>query len=347
MIQNPQVIAHFEKQANACANMGSPFTAKLCQQLPIVLGENSTTAQRIENWPGDAAADALALRLCGALHSVIISNSDDPLIAIYRDSDHADYVSILKTAIKTHDATISSWLDLPPQTNETGRAAALLPGLLEISNQSNLPIHICEIGASAGLNMQLDNFHYRYGNRQWGDDNSPVKLCPKMNGLLPRLEDNLEIASRIGCDLSPLDIRDPHQQLRLKSYIWPDQKFRAERVEGAIKLALQSPPQLLQMDAAQFVEQQLRSRPENTAFVLMHSVVWQYLPHETQQQIENSLAHHSSEATASNPIYWLRLEGFGGKEPAASLLLDGWPNHTRTKMANACFHGSWIEFLPF
>ncbi len=135
--------------------------------------------------------------------------------------------------------------------------------------------------------------------------------------------------------------------MRLKSYIRHDQKFRAERVEGAISLALETPPKLLQMDAAEFVEQQLSTRPDNTAFVLMHSVVWQYLPQDTQNQIVKSLESHGAQADASNPIYWLRLEGFGGKEPSASLLLNNWPNPQKIKMANACFHGSWIEFLAY
>ena len=346
-MNNNTIIAHFERQASACQNMGSDFTAKLIRQLAVVLDEKTSTGKRIENWQGDAAADALALRLCGALHAIVITNPDDPLNAIYPDGKHDDYDEILKSAITTHDETLVQWLDLPPQTNETGRAAALLPGLVKISNLSNLPIHICEIGASAGLNMQLDAFHYQYGNAQWGDPNSPVKLMPEMKGLMPELNDHLEITSRVGCDLSPIDVLDPKQQLRLKSYIWPDQKFRVERVKGAISLAMKTPPQLLQMDAAEFVEQQLSTRPDNTAFVLMHSVVWQYLPQETQDKIVNSLNQHGAQADASNPIYWLRLEGFGGKEPAASLLLDNWPNPQKIKMANACFHGSWIEFLAY
>ena len=167
-MNNNTIIAHFEKQANACQNMGSNFTAKLIRHLTVVLDEKSTTGKRIENWQGDAAADALALRLCGALHSIVITSSDDPLNAIYPDGKHDNYDEILRAAIATHDETLSQWLDLPPQTNETGRAAALLPGLIKISNQSNLPIHLCEIGTSAGLNMQLDEFHYKFGGRDMG-----------------------------------------------------------------------------------------------------------------------------------------------------------------------------------
>jgi hypothetical protein len=97
------------------------------------------------------------------------------------------------------------------------------------------------------------------------------------------------------------------------------------------------------MDAADFVERQLKSRPTDTAFVLMHSVVWQYLPQETKTRIELALKKHG--ANASNPIYWLRLEGLGGKEPDAALLLDAWPNHSHAELARICYHGSWTNFL--
>lgn len=345
-MQSTEISQHFQNQANACRNMGSEFTATLCKNLITVLDTDTQTGMRIENWPGDPAADALALRLCGALHSIIITDPQDPLKEIYPPNfgDNSNFKEVLSAAIQRHDKTLCQWLDLPPQTNETGRAAALIPGLLEISRTSKLPIHLCEIGSSAGLNLALDSFYCTYNSTHWGNPNSPVNLTPELKGPAPDLSGNLEILSRIGCDISPIDVTDPTQQLRLRSYIWPDQKPRMDRVKGAISLALKNPPKLLKMDAADFVEAQLSHRPDNTAFVLMHSVVWQYLPHSTQQKIENSLRQHGENATRSNPIYWLRLEGLGGKEPAASLLLDRWPNHQHTKLASACFHGNWIDF---
>ncbi|MCP4073748.1 MAG: DUF2332 domain-containing protein [Hyphomicrobiales bacterium] len=344
-MKNPAIITHFHNQANACYDMGSPFTGLLCRQLIDLLDENTATGRRIENWPGDPAADALALRLCGALHSIVISNPSDPLGKIYPDGKNPHYADILSSAIKTHDETLCSWLDLPPQTNETGRAAALFPGLLEISRRCKAPLQLVEIGSSAGLNLQLEKFYYRFGETGWGDPGSPVALNPVMRGKLPVLSGELDISSRTGCDLSPIDVADEFQQLRLRSYIWPDHQHRSDRLDGAIKLALNSPPLLKTMDAADFVESQLTGRSENTAFVLLHSVVWQYLPQTTQQRIENTLHEYGSNTDKSSPVYWLRLEGLGGKEPEARLMLDSWPGHNAVVLARSCFHSSWIEFV--
>ena len=99
------------------------------------------------------------------------------------------------------------------------------------------------------------------------------------------------------------------------------------------------------MDAADFVEQQLTNRPENHAFVLMHSVVWQYLDKQTQNRIEELLSSFGSQAGPANPIYWLRLEWNNEDNLFARLTLDCWPRHQSITLANSCFHGNWIELL--
>ena len=345
MISNPKILKHFNFQADVCRNMGSDFTGKLCDHLPELLGQESSTGSAIEHWQGEPDADALALRLCGALQSIVIANPDDPLAAIYPHGDHPNYNNLLKQALKSHDSELSKWLELPPQTNETGRAAALLPGLLEISRQGNLPIHLTEIGSSAGLNLQLDHFHYKFDDTHWGDERAPVSLKPELRAGIPNLSGDLQVASTLGCDIAPIDVNDDFQRLRLLSYIWPDQIHRVRRIKGAIELALKHQPRVLKMDAAEFVARQLETRPDNHAFVLMHSVVWQYLPETTKNSIENSLARHGAEAGSSNPIYWLRLEWHEADDTHARLMLDRWPDFETKTLANSCFHGNWIEFL--
>ena len=52
-------------------------------------------------------------------------------------------------------------LDQPPQTNEVGRSAELIGGLLLFDREFGLPVRLFEIGTSAGLNLRAE--HYRYG----------------------------------------------------------------------------------------------------------------------------------------------------------------------------------------
>ena len=44
---------------------------------------------------------------------------------------------------------VRAWLNRPPQTNEVGRAAALLGGLRHVTAEAALPVRLVEIGASA------------------------------------------------------------------------------------------------------------------------------------------------------------------------------------------------------
>ena len=85
------VLHHLEKQAGICEALGSPFSAKVCRTLAEVLDLSTETGRRALSWPGDATADALALRLLGALHSLVLSGADDGLGAVYppRQVSHA------------------------------------------------------------------------------------------------------------------------------------------------------------------------------------------------------------------------------------------------------------------
>ena len=161
----------------------------------------------------------------------------------------------------------------------------LLPGFLAIARELGLPLDICEIGSSAGLNLLFDRFAYDFGGNGWGDRASPVRLAPEIRGGAPRLDGNIAIASRTGNDIRPIDIADPAERLRLRSYVWADQALRLARLDAAIGLAEQNPYNLERADAARFVEQKFASRKAGTAQVLFHSIMWQYLADATRQAI--------------------------------------------------------------
>lgn len=341
-----EIRAHFEAQAESCHRLGSPFTAILCRQLPKLLDTHTATGRKVLKWHGDPGSDALALRLCGALHALVLSEMEPALADSYPPYKQREGAlqEAVAQAIARHDPFIVDFIDSPPQTNEIARSAMLLPGLLLVARETGLPLALGEIGASAGLNLNLDRFHYIYQNRQWGGAASPVKLSLRVEGAPPPLEATLEIDSRAGCDRMPVEISNPNQRLRLKSYLWPDQPHRMERLEAAMAVANAHPFRLTQEDAADFVDRELASRPDNAAYVLMHSIMWQYLPEATKARIEATLERHGAGATATAPIAHLRMEPVPSESGHAVLSLTMWPNGTTRRLARVDFHGRWIAW---
>lgn len=336
---------HFTAQADACEAMGSPFTANLVRAAMRVLDDKTQTGRRILTWPNHPRADALALRLCGALHGLVLSGADEALAAIYPPNAASETDAVVAAAIARNDAVLDRWLDSAPQTNETARSAALLPGFLTIARETGLPLALAEIGSSAGLNLFFDAFRYRYGESGWGDAAYPVVLAPEQRGPAPDLSGDLVIASRSGNDIAPLDVHDADDRLRLRAYLWPDQAERMARLDAALDVARAGDFSITKMDAADFVAARLAARQPGKCTVLFHSVVWQYLPEATKAAITRAMEEAGRNATPDAPLAWLRMEGLGGSDPFATLQLTLWPTGETRLLARCDFHARWIEWL--
>jgi hypothetical protein len=65
----------FRDQADHCARLGSPFMQRLCALLAERLVQSNEVFAQVLQWPGrpDASHDALPLRLCGALHWLVLA----------------------------------------------------------------------------------------------------------------------------------------------------------------------------------------------------------------------------------------------------------------------------------
>ena len=66
------------------------------------------------------------------------------------------------------------------QTNESRRTVALLPGVWAGPLDR---FHLIDVGASAGLNLALDRYRYRWGSVEWGD--SPLLQEAESRGADP------------------------------------------------------------------------------------------------------------------------------------------------------------------
>lgn len=339
-----QVVDAFERQATYCGEHGSPFTARLLRVALRALQRGEPALQAIAAWPGDPVADALPLRLAGALHALVLGGRAEALARHYPEAGGAgDEVALrdaMVAALRTHPEVVLDYLARPPQTNEVGRSAVLFGGFTTIAAHVGLPLRLLELGASAGLNLNWDRYGYRLGDTHGGDPASPLQLAPFWHGAAPPVAE-VQVDSRMGCDLAPVDISVVSQRLRLRSYVWADQQSRMAQLDAALAVAARQRPQVTRAMADDWLERQLATPVTGVATVVYHSILWSYLPAAAKARIAAAIERAAQAADAAAPLAWLRFE-FDDPSQRPSLRLSLWPGPVEWHLADAQAHGQEV-----
>jgi hypothetical protein len=350
LISKPDAVRRsFREQAAYCARLDSPFMQRLCSLFAERLADSNEVFAGVLQWPGDPrpSHDSVPLRLCGALHWLVLAGKDARLAQVYPPNPAADEAlwPAIEAAAQSHEAAILARLQSPPQTNEVRRSAVLLPGFLEIARRyPGRPFVTSEPGASAGLNMNWDLYRYRLGALGWGAPDAPVTLAPEWRGdSLLEPPARLTIAEKSACDLNPLDGRSPDDRLRLLSYLWADQTERIALTRAALQLLDSHPVRIERADAVDWLRRRLAVPRPDVVHVVYHSICWQYFPKDRQAAGEALLRTAGARATERAPLAWLRFED-DGAGPGAGLWLTTWPGGIHRNLARADHHGRWIDW---
>jgi hypothetical protein len=332
-------------QEHFCTVMGAPITARICAALATSLNRDTRTGRRVLDWPGEPTTDALPLRLVGGLHALDLAGVAPALSQVFAGTvtESGTIQQILGDSFTAHDDSLYPWLDGPPQTNEAGRSAALMTGLIEIARRHAARLELLEIGSSAGLNLLIDRFRFDLGGVAFGPEGSPVTIKPEWRGPPPP-DVPVEIVSVRGVEIQPIDVRDPAAADRLRAYVWADNPDRMERLTRAIAMIVEKPVDITQGDAADWVEARLAEpQPAGITRILMHSVVWQYLGEDRQARIEAAMAAAAEHATPERPLAWVRMEPnrIAAKQ---QVWVQSWPNYAAPIiLADVQAHGAWVE----
>ena len=347
VMDDGRVAEGIKVQAEHCRRNGAPATARIvAAQLALMRGD-TLCGQRIANWPGLPLEDAMPLRLAGGFHHLQLTGADDRLLPVYRGevTDQAAVDIIVAEVTADHDAQLLPWLDGPPQTNEAGRSASFMAGLLWLSDKVGSRFELNELGASAGINTMMERYHYDLGGTAAGPENSPMHIKPEWRG--PSLPNkHVKIVSIQGCDQAPVDLSDPEAALRVKSYVWPENAGRLERMDAAIALAAQKRPDVVHADALDWVLEKL-TVPQDAGIVrvINHSIVWQYIPGDRRTLISEAIEAKGREATSERPLVWMMLET-NRETFKHELSIKYWPGPDKWHLlAEAQAHGTWIKWL--
>lgn len=339
-------------QASHAEQNGAPCTARVIRALAQVRAGQTATGRRIANWHGLTLKDAMPLRIAGGLHYLVLSGKDDRLARVYSGqiTDQGQVDAIVCDLVETFDTVLLPWLDGPPQTNEAGRSASIMAGLLWLTQRAAPRFELFELGASAGVNTMLERYFFRLGETEMGSETSPMRIVPEWRGTgsPPAAPDDFQIVGVRGCDISPIDLSDSESALRLKSYVWPDAPVRMARIDAAIELASANPPDLVKQDAGAFVADLLaRPQAKGTTRALFHSIMWQYLPAETQNAITQAMELAGAAVTPDRALAWISLE----TDPQTfrhELHVRCWTGSSDdgkpVLLAHAHPHGAWVEW---
>lgn len=346
------LIDYFTLQAEACRALDSALTAGLVEHMRDDYIARGPVYSLLSEWPTSPVADAVALRLTGALHGAALMGRDAHLVEAYKAASHGQHDlkalwSHAQDFLAREQDWVRDYLKYAPQTNEARRSILLLTGFLHLAEQFNMDIHMLELGASAGLNMNWDKFRYELEDWSWGPP-SPVKLTTKWTGPPPPTHARLHIASRAGCDINPLNLENEVERLRLRSYCWRDVPGRMERLDGAIQIARATRTRPDKSGAADWLETKLATRPAQGLTVVYHSIFLQYPPETERKRIKSLMEEAGAKATPEAPLAWVRFEPetlLTGQpnilEPALDML--SWPGHHKRVLARSNGHVTYVN----
>ena len=340
------LIQAFRDQAATCTHMGSPLMGRILTVLADGWDSSTPLGRKMAAYTGDIgpAGHSLPLRIAGGLHALVLQDKDKKLRSAFPPNvvDDAVLADAVLTALTTHQDFFLSWTELPPQTNEVRRSAALIAMAHFALSYFDRPIVLSELGASGGLNLMWDKFALDIGTHRFGPDDPVLTLTPDWsgNGPPPATPD---IVSRHGVDLNPLDPGTPDDLLRLTAYLWADQPHRLELTRAAASCFDAT---VEKGDAIEWLRTRLDAPHEGHLHLIQHTVAWQYFPTEAQEAGRVMIEAAGARATPEAPLGWMQMETDGDTTGAigAALTLRLWPGDVTLSLGRADFHGRWVNW---
>ncbi len=336
-------------QAPACRVLGSQLYADLLDAAAEDVRAGGPAWAVLQPHATRDTGAALALRFMAAVHRLVLTGQAGELAGYFPSvngtADRSGAWPVLRAALEDHGDRLADWVGLPCQTNEVRRCAALVGGFLTVSRESGLPLRLLEIGASGGLNLRWDHYHYRdeTDGRAWGDPASAVRLRGHWEVAPNLLATSASVSERRGCDPRPIDPLTDEGRLALTASVWGDQPVRFERLRGALQIAAQVPVDVTAAAAIQWLPPRLAEHVAGVATVVYHSVVLQYMDPEEREGVIALIAEAGSHASEAAPLFWLRMEP---ERPmrVMSVRLTSWPGARERLLATAGAHGNHVRW---
>lgn len=257
------------------------------------------------------------VRLVAGVHDLVLAGKAPELKALMYGSDPdaapaaGDVVwKLTRQAVFDFPDEIRAALDWPVQQHLPGRAGFLLSGLAMLAQPW---VRVLELGACAGLTLQLDEYCWQGPDWTYGASGSPVRFridCPAP-------PPGLAIVERGGCDIAPVDPRDPAMVRRLHTFVPPELSEVHQDLDAALGIAASQPQRVDKAHAREWLEQRLLESPA----LGVHTVVWHsYLWYQLEQAERDGIRDALFAAARLYPITRMSYEPYELGGPATLIV---------------------------
>jgi hypothetical protein len=305
----PDLVAVARHFADPTVFASSPLYQALAE---MVVREPALVRLAARGRPGQHPS----LLLFGALHALLLAGAEHELARYFPSivGDRALPPGEAGPALVAFCAAFEPQLTVLietrlVQTNVVKRALALRLGLAAIGRRTREPVHLIEVGASAGVLLRFDRYGYALGGRRFGDPDSPVQIPAEWRGhaAVPDLDTLPGLASVTGIDLNPLDARNDDDRHWLEALVWPENRYEANLLHQALAVVAADPPAIRAGDARMVCPVLAAELPPGEPRVVFHAMTRMHVPAEQLAAFDTAIASLGQDA----PLYWLSLEGRG------------------------------------
>ena len=346
------------QQAEQCGHLGSALYDRLLRLLADDVRAGGPTWDVVATHAGLRFGQAGPLRLVGGAHRLALAGAAPGWAAVLPScggtapdngpAGDAVLAAAWADLCATHHDDLVAAMDREVQTNEVARVGGLG---LAVAVTGFSSAHLVEMGCSGALNLRMDRFCTALGPNVVGDPSSAVQVRPELRGAVPaglRLPD---VLSRTGIDPFPVDATTEDGRLTLLSFVWPDQIERFDRIAAAIDVARAEPVELV--TTTRTAEAVAAALQVDGPRVVLHSIVWQYLPTPERWAVTEALESAGERATADSPLAWVRFEPDEWDRRRAAVWLRTWSGAGSSDgaagqdrlVAQVDYHGRWVRPL--
>ncbi|MGE7910318.1 DUF2332 domain-containing protein [Lysinibacillus xylanilyticus] len=238
----------------------------------------------------------------------LLSSSKDDLVNFYPSLTTTpnainEVYPVFKAFVLSHSEELKIlFQEKLVQTNEIRRCSYLYPMMTEIYERHQKPLALIEIGASAGLQLGMDQYNYCYNQQLHVNNCNNDFVLPSENRGEPlpvSITNAPVVCKRVGIDLNPIDIHNEEELRWLQALIWPEHEERRLLLNQALPILKGLDLQLIKGDAIKLIKDISRDINQDAMLVVYHTHVANQIPMELRLKLIEQLKEISME----RPLY--------------------------------------------